>query len=442
MLQRLISATVLPWLWIGGTGLVPETVTIPSISFTPSAPVLSAQASPISNEAILAEINRLRRDPAAYADWLEETRPYYEGNVLSWPGEPRIRTVEGTRALENAIAVLRQTQPLPPIELSMGLSQAANDHVQDLQQHNRLSSQGSDDSTAHDRVGQYGIYEGNFQELVSEGLKSPAAIVAGLVVDDGNTSRSYRRALLQEEFRYAGIQCLPRGSLALCVTNFAVVYTAFGEVADTPFGETVTIEDDDPFTRPLTPEVLAQLAADVIAETNRVRADPANYATKLEALRPYYQRDLVRIPGQPTVRTVEGVAALDEAIAALKSTAPVPTLEVSSGLSQGAADHANDIGPRGGQGHYGLDASAPLDRATRYGTVPPGNLLGENISFGPPTLAEWHVIQLLVDDDFPSRGHREAMLRPRYRLAGSACAPHTVFRLVCVVTYASDYEEQ
>ena len=50
-------------------------------------------------------------------------------------------------------------------------------------------------------------------------------------------------------------------------------------------------------------------------------------------------------------------------------------------------------------------------------------------------------MQLLVDDDVRDRGHREAMLRPNYQLTGSACAPHAVFRIVCVITYASEYEE-
>lgn len=436
-----LGAVVLPCLSVAGIGLFLKPDAIAFLpGQAPPPPLQVAQAPQISSEAIVNEINRLRRNPAAYADWLETVRGYYSGSVLSWPGQPRLQTVEGTYALDDAIAALRQTPALPPLELSTGLSHAATDHLQDLRQHNRFSSMGSDGSTAEDRIERYGVYEGDFQELLSQGLTDPAAIVAGLVIDDGNPSRSYRQTLLQADFRYTGIGCVPDGGLALCVTNFAVLYTESGVIAETPFGETI-VTGEDPFTQSLTPTVLAELATDIITETNQVRTDPAGYAAKLEALRPYYQGRLVKIPGQPAVETVEGVAALDEAIADLKSRTPVPAMAVSPGLSRGAADHAQDIGPRGEVGHYGQDGSVPLDRVSRYGTVPPGNSMGENISFGPPTLAEWHVIQLLVDDDVPNRGHREAMLRPRYRLAGSACDHHTVFRIVCVVTYASDYNE-
>ncbi|MEO0406598.1 MAG: CAP domain-containing protein [Cyanobacteria bacterium P01_A01_bin.135] len=210
--------------------------------------------------------------------------------------------------------------------------------------------------------------------------------------------------------------------------------------AEPPFKDAAA--EQDPFARPLTPTTLSNLAASVVAETNLVRANPAGYAAKLEALRPHYQGTLVQIPGQPSVRTTEGISALDEAIADLKSRRPMSTLESSPGLSWAAADHARDLGSRGGFGHFGKDGSLPLDRVGRYGTIPPGSLIGENISFGPPASAKWHVIQLLVDDNFPSRAHRETLLNPEYRLTGSSCAPHhTQFRIVCAATYASDYRE-
>lgn len=407
---------------------------------SPLPPRQVAQVPSISNEAILREINRLREDPSAYADWLETVRQYYDGATLAWPGESSIATAEGASALDNAIQALRQTPARSPLELSVGMSDAASDHIQEVVQQNRFSLVGSDGSTSEDRIERYGIYEGAFQELLTQGLTDPAAIVANLVIDDGDPSRSYRQALLGEQFRYAGIHCEPTGRFAWCITNFAALYTESGMMTETPFGEPI-VTGEDPFTQPLTPEILSDLATEIIVETNQARTNPVGYASKLEALRPYYQGTLVKIPGQPAVETIEGISALDEAIADLKSRAPVSALDISLALSQGAADHAQDVGSRGGDGHLGRDGSLPLERASRYGTIPPGSLVGENISFGPPALAEWHVIQLIVDDDVPSRSHREAMLRPEYQLTGSACGSHTIFRIVCVATYASDYDE-
>lgn len=398
-----------------------------------------ARSTPVPAADILSEINRLRQNPAAYADWLETTHSYYSGSALRWPGQRPLQTQEGNYAVDSAIQTLRTMAPLPPLSLSDGLSQAAIDHAQDLHLSGRFSLRGSDGSTAEDRIQRYGQYNGRFKELVSEGLNDPAAIVAALVVDDGNSSRSYQRTLLAPDLNHVGIGCLPSGNLTLCITNFASDYIDNGStVMEVP----ATTAKARPSNQPaLTVDSLATLAEDFIAETNTLRRNPAQYAQRLRALRPYYDGNLVRVPGQSVLETVEGVAALDEAIAVLESTGPVPLLEASAGLSQGAADHANDLGPRGDVGHYGSDDSTPLERVNRYGTIPPGNRIGENISFGPLTSAEWHVIQLLIDDNVPSRGHRTAMLRPDYRLTGTACATHEIFQIMCVATYASGYEE-
>ncbi|MBT9313153.1 CAP domain-containing protein [Leptothoe kymatousa] len=416
------STTLLPLLF---------SLTISPLSAQPINTEQIARSATVSTPDILNEINRLRQNPAAYADWLQTTRSYYIGTALYWPGQRPLQTQEGTTALDNAIRTLRNTAPLAPLTTSQGLSQAATDHAQDLHLSGRFSLRGSDGSTAEDRIQRYGTYEGRLKELISEGLNDPAAIVAALVLDDGNSSRSYQQTLLAPDLHHIGIGCIPSGRLTLCITSFATHYT--DNAAPEPVASKATPTSS-------ATEHLSTLAADFIAETNTLRRNPARYAEKLRALRPYYDGNLVKLPGQPILQTVEGVAALDEAIVALENTDSLPLLSYSTGLSQGAADHANDLG-NGNVGHYGSDGSAPLDRVNRYGTIPAGNRIGENISFGPFSSAEWHIIQLLIDDNVPSRGHREALLRSEYRFTGSACNSHATFEIVCVATYATAYEE-
>jgi uncharacterized protein YkwD len=48
---------------------------------------------------------------------------------------------------------------------------------------------------------------------------------------------------------------------------------------------------------------------------------------------------------------------------------------------------------------------------------------------------------LLVDDGVPDRGHREALLRPDYRVTGVACGYHSAYHNICVMTYADGYTE-
>ncbi|KPQ31549.1 MAG: Cysteine-rich secretory protein family [Phormidesmis priestleyi Ana] len=151
----------------------------------------------------------------------------------------------------------------------------------------------------------------------------------------------------------------------------------------------------------------------------------------------------MKVPGHPIVEVVEGVAALDEAISVLQSTRPLFPLLASNGMAQGANDHAADLGDKGLTGHYGSDGSDPFTRINRYGSwdLAVGDIAGENISYGHAPLAEWHIIQLLVDDNVPNRGHRQTLLNSKYQRIGSDCEAHREFRIVCVMTYASDYRE-
>ena len=52
------------------------------------------------------------------------------------------------------------------------------------------------------------------------------------------------------------------------------------------------------------------------------------------------------------------------------------------------------------------------------------------------------VIQLLVDDGVPDRGHRDNILDGRWGAEGAACGPHRDYRQICVMDYAVRYVER
>jgi uncharacterized protein YkwD len=60
---------------------------------------------------------------------------------------------------------------------------------------------------------------------------------------------------------------------------------------------------------------------------------------------------------------------------------------------------------------------------------------GEVIAYGSGR-AEDVVLQLIIDDGVPGRGHRRILFNPAYTLIGTACAPHPVWRTVCVLDFA------
>jgi uncharacterized protein YkwD len=174
----------------------------------------------------------------------------------------------------------------------------------------------------------------------------------------------------------------------------------------------------------------SRLAMDIHTETNLVRRDPAAYARHLEAMLPR--------SGRPLLRTEEGPSAVREAIAVLRARKPAQPLRWSKGLAGAAADHVKDQGPIGGLEHRGTDGSNPARRAERRGRWV--TAMAENIAFGENP-ARQVVIQLLVDDGVPDRGHRNNILDGGWGVEGAACGPHRDYRQICVMDYAVRYVE-
>lgn len=184
------------------------------------------------------------------------------------------------------------------------------------------------------------------------------------------------------------------------------------------------------------PEKATAFERAVVQEMSDARVRPRAYAKHLRELRDCFEGTLWNRPGRTPLRTDEGVAALDEAIAFLEQQKPIGPLRFNEGLARAARLHARDIGPRGGLEHVGSDGSRLSERLNRLGTWQ--GLIAENIG----TLeadARQLVIQLLIDDGVASRGHRHNLFNPDLHQAGAGSAPHRDYKVVTVIDYADGF---
>lgn len=181
-----------------------------------------------------------------------------------------------------------------------------------------------------------------------------------------------------------------------------------------------------------------RIEREVFAELNAVRTNPSGYAANLSALLPLFNGTLIKRPGSTvSIRTNEGATAVREAIAALQRQAPVPSLVLSSGMSAAAQDLANDQRRTGDLGHTGSDGSSPGSRLGAHGSWQQS--YSENVDYGPFLTGRDVIVDLLVDDGVPDRGHRRNIFDGNARVVGIACGPHPRLRSMCVADQAGGY---
>lgn len=174
----------------------------------------------------------------------------------------------------------------------------------------------------------------------------------------------------------------------------------------------------------------------VLAEHNRVRQNPQSYIPILEAHLSSMTADghIIHGCGQNCVLTTrEGRTAVREAIAFLRRQPAVGALGASVPAARAAKSHAQD--QRGGAtGHVSSNGASFVQRLNRFGLQDVG--MGENIAYGVQS-AEQVVMNLIVDDGVPSRGHRTNIFAQNWSLAGTGCGGHATYGTVCVVNYAA-----
>lgn len=180
----------------------------------------------------------------------------------------------------------------------------------------------------------------------------------------------------------------------------------------------------------------SQVENEILAEINLARTRPQEYAAYLEQIKPYFKGRLFEPPGQPASATQEGAAPLEEAISVLRAMKPQTPFTFSSAMSLGANLLVKEQGAQGLTGHKGLDGGFCDQRLARFGRVE--GAVGEALSYSSQS-ARLRVISWLIDDGFVSRGHRNSLLSPAYKIVGVSCGDHSRFTSMCVVDFAGGF---
>lgn len=166
----------------------------------------------------------------------------------------------------------------------------------------------------------------------------------------------------------------------------------------------------------------------VMAELNRVRADPGELAAELSR----YARDngISRASNASNYDPY----ALEEAIDFLERQPSLKALERDRRLADAALDHVEAQGRTGQIGH---GAPGSLGRRLQGHGVWAG-MSGETISYGQQTPRDV-VVQLVIDYGVMDRGHRGLIFNKGYSVAGVACGAHAEYGRMCVIDFAGAF---
>ena len=186
-------------------------------------------------------------------------------------------------------------------------------------------------------------------------------------------------------------------------------------------------------------DYLSESEKDVILISNAVRTNPAKFGELyVKPITKRFDGLIMSEPNGTLIQTNEGVKVVNELYNQLLNENSFDIFLPSKGLSQAAKDHALDQSKTGGLGHTGSDGSQPFDRMNKYGNW--DGYAGENISYGRND-GLGIILQLLIDDGVPSRGHRVNILNPNFNIVGVGIDKHSQYGYVCVIDYASIFNE-
>ena len=183
------------------------------------------------NEEVMSEINLARTKPSEYAAKLERISSTLSGRKVK-VGNSVMKLKEGSSIFDEAIQYLLNIGAMEPLELCEGLSESANELLSILiiQEGVDMSDFNLDIYDLEHRLDHFGVYFGEFSELIDYGSFDPEFVVVNFLLSDGDETRNDRHTIMNPLMKYCGITSGILPSTKKCtILNFVQHYFKPGE---------------------------------------------------------------------------------------------------------------------------------------------------------------------------------------------------------------------
>ena len=182
-------------------------------------------------EEVMSEINLARTKPSEYAAKLERISSILQGRKVK-VGKSIMKLKEGAAIFDETIQYLLNIGHMEPLELCEGLSESANELLSILiiQEGVDMSDFNLDIYDLEHRLDHFGVYFGEFNELIDYGSFDPEFIVVNFLLSDGDETRNDRHTVMNPLMKYCGITSGILPSTKKCtILNFVQHYFKPGE---------------------------------------------------------------------------------------------------------------------------------------------------------------------------------------------------------------------
>ena len=170
-------------------------------------------------DKIIQQINSARLFPKNYAKTIRSYLSYFKGNIIKYPGITPIMTTEGPKAFEEAAQFLEQQKNLPKSCILTSCKELEEICKETLQDIIDIEDFGSlDKVNLNEKLAKLGFIKGFSYQGLDFDSELPEFIVANLLVDDGNKTRSNRNSIMNEKLRAIGVSRIDHNAF-----NFATL---------------------------------------------------------------------------------------------------------------------------------------------------------------------------------------------------------------------------